>query len=747
MKEGSGANPGKGGSKNSIPSFTAVKGVANVSVEAMRRDIEATIARLKQPATSEIVVVGETDQEAAEKRAAAGENAAGEVPSHISTMPDQLLGGKVSVEVPQPGSIADVGDLFQAGEAPPPLADADFEDRTQIDISRPSSVPCAPGMDEASTLQQLAQHFTTEEWGLIHAALGPEEISLGHDNTIDYLKAFLELHPAVRDLRMRLHVTNQWTEGDWRTDIATYNRALQNLRMLFEFPELSPAEMAKGLTMEAENPNSQVSSRIVDAIRDAARQTMSSGKQHSPDSPFERLITNYKTHASPAFALGNLVHKLRIADKFSCYPAETSIMQAVIGHQTLSGDDYRQWRRAFVIKGQGEGKDFNYYPEVIKSFCLYRKSLGIRSLLEAARAEAQIRTIAEFCGMPQTDVVAVIDRHYGVTIDKKRTSIHYAEDFVPVEKQLHDETKLILREGSKGRPNQDAICSFTIRLPEGREMILDAVFDGAGGHDDGDLASHLAREVVELFATVGWIRGPEDARRALVTADLMITFESISKKKHLPQKTEDVGKSDNYLSREHEMTTTAVVALVLEGKFYGIHCGDCGYDVIRKMDDGAKQGSFASVCFSIPHIYESLFTLSRLQSESIRVSTRREFEAEARKTAVAPTFRFNLNSALGLDSSELQINGSNKAFEGFELKPEDLLLMYSDGLSKTMHHLEVALLCEGLEPWDVSSRDEIAKTALGRNQKGSYRFGPNPEDELTVRGPDDISFIIRKFYA
>ncbi len=161
-------------------------------------------------------------------------------------------------------------------------------------------------------------------------------------------------------------------------------------------------------------------------------------------------------------------------------------------------------------------------------------------LLEAAKSSAEFGTLLHFLGKKTEHVTATITRNPGFT-------------------------KAHSPDLKKKAENEDALTSFKISVqgPDGiRSIALDVVFDGVSGQGGASIASRMAKDAVEISVLAGWVRGPEDVRFATVLADLVI----------------DINKK----GLDHaDMGTTMTASYIEGGRFFGIHCGDSDWKVIR----------------------------------------------------------------------------------------------------------------------------------------------------------------------
>ena len=129
---------------------------------------------------------------------------------------------------------------------------------------------------------------------------------------------------------------------------------------------------------------------------------------------------------------------------------------------------------------------------------------------------------------------------------------------------------------------EDSASAFVFRnaYPRGREIPVMAVFDGVGGHQGGREASRLAAKLAgaSLGATLGGLGGEvrsPDAILSLLVEPLQLANDAIA------------DRADRVAGLEG-MATTAVCAIVLEGVLYVVWAGDsrcyvCGADAIRQI--------------------------------------------------------------------------------------------------------------------------------------------------------------------
>jgi len=355
----------------------------------------------------------------------------------------------------------------------------------------------------------------------------------------------------------------------------------------------------------------------------------------------------------------------------------------------------------FTAKTESENRR-QYLPELVAVYKRY-SDMRFSSLARTAQEQAELITLLDYLGVPAEKTNA--DPTYrkgplGICI------------LVPEIKNPGDEEKDYVYKN----PSEDTISTITINNKDGSKILIDAVFDGMGGHGSGERASFIAKDVLETAALAGWIKTAEDVRRALVLADLAITMEQISDKSDL-----------NTLDRSNDMGTTAVVTLQKGDEFYGIHCGDSEYRLIR---DGKMVFKSAS---------HSLEYDMKKQGADIESDVAQQFLKNSRNVVV---------SALGAPVKYLDINNlGGFGYTPLTLQPDDVVAICSDGVNDPLcgdHEYAIVINdCEGNLEQAISIIMDLAKK---RNKKKQlYQTMCECEDREGKN--DDRSLILRKAKA
>ncbi len=253
-------------------------------------------------------------------------------------------------------------------------------------------------------------------------------------------------------------------------------------------------------------------------------------------------------------------------------PEDLAILSSLLGRQVADRSqvtpfDLRQAQASYAAAEERIGKEKYYTAEILNMYAMGH-AIHPSSLLIAARRESEFNTLLEFSGLPVERVRGRISYSHGISRPKRKNGGY-----------LHT--------------NDDSFSSAVVDLPDGRKLALDLVCDGMGGMDkgaqgpipNGQIASNIAKDVFEMSAAAGWIRSPEDARKVVIMADLAVTMEQIYRKKSsLDQEAlstgEAVDPSTPYKQR-NLMGTTMAIGLQDGRKFWGIHCGDSQWKVIR----------------------------------------------------------------------------------------------------------------------------------------------------------------------
>lgn len=208
-------------------------------------------------------------------------------------------------------------------------------------------------------------------------------------------------------------------------------------------------------------------------------------------------------------------HKVRFMKDVVLTPEEKELLGALAGTTGLKAfEDISAERRDEIRKSFAahiEQGDYGVvYRQEIMTLASFGESMEASSLRAAARKEEMFNSLLD-------------------AFEAKRSS---------VDARQHDSVAVsVPKLGKDGAnlQNEDSYSSFRILEADGSVITLSAVFDGMGGESKGQWgdktnaqrASGIAKDAFDACALAAWIRTPEDARRALMMADLAIVMEQM----------------------------------------------------------------------------------------------------------------------------------------------------------------------------------------------------------------------------
>lgn len=217
----------------------------------------------------------------------------------------------------------------------------------------------------------------------------------------------------------------------------------------------------------------------------------------------------------------------------------------------------------------------------------------------------------------------------------------------------------ITDKGSKRSSNQD--CIFFSNQPVGTLPNLYIVADGMGGHRAGDKASRMAIDITKEFVENSTLENPiAILKRAMIYAN------------------NEIYKASSHDPELSGMGTTMVAAVVVDGKLYVANVGDSRLYIIG--DDITQ--------ITMDHsLVEELIRNGELERKKGRNHPEKNIitRAMGSKDEVIPDF-----------------------FE-IDLKPDDKILMCSDGLSNMVEDDEIKDII--VERYDL---DEITQALVDR---------------------------------
>jgi serine/threonine protein phosphatase PrpC len=596
----------------------------------------------------------------------------------------------------------------------------------------------------------------------------------------DALTRFLSLHPGKRELALQRAVDSSWARGTWRTDIWQYGQirasiyarcglseptpshkleavtdlsALsrtqkhmvasffsigsekltpehigafgiwlradpQELRAYWE-REQAQYEEAQGLIERMKSvmgifnlPDAELLAKILgrSGPKDIALEEYSATdkveaaiapskrfKERWFSTPKEERMLFWRKGKSDLLVAAGLIDKLRFRTDAPFTNEERHVSANILQEDmdiSLIPPTERP-RAGNIISRSRMGDQYAAHMLIL----LARPYMDKNSLLLAAERQAEFRTLADFLGAKPEPVRAKLTDSRWATRGKVR------------------------EDGPK--PNEDSCSSIDIELPDRRKISLDMIADGMGGHklgseDDGPTngqkASEIAKEVFEICAFAGWVRGPEDARLVLTLADLAIVREQISCKV----------REDERI----DMGTTMTIAMQDGERFYGIHAGDSDWKIVR---DGhvivssvghSSEAEYYKGC--VRRVKDSLAQRWKEYGHDIDSFSKDDlarFE-ETIQTEAAKLYRLHdsqhkvqrngVSSALGQNLRYLHINNSESGFEPIILEEGDIIVLCSDGIGVPICDHEFGMMVSECDGDLRKARDKVIDEAVSR---------------------------------
>lgn len=495
------------------------------------------------------------------------------------------------------------------------------------------------------------------EKGMLMAALGK-----GGECGIEEVAQFRAMHPGVRELRLRNIISRIWTNGRWRNLLAEQvndgkRSALERAELIAR--ELHAARLAHGALIKAcklslptpeegicammqpgelsKNQLAFFTSIPYAASNGLGEREVGDFRRWAINAPGAQIRELWRFCGPNYLSMASLIHKIRFT-KEQLTPDEELHLR-----MTAQEDGIDARKRLEKILGEGLTPAV---PEAISG--------RQEGLLHDARASAEFCTMLDILGVPREGISAAIDRSIGFS-------------------------KGCLKKDGNHKGNDDSFTSIQMFSSEKGGITLDAVFDGVSGHHGGSVASGIARDTFEIAALAGWISSPEDVRRALVLADISIHAEK--KRYGLPR-----------------MGTTAAVSYIEGKNFYGIHCGDSDWKIIR---DGRVIHS------SNPHGAGNIIW-----------------------------------SSLGISMRSLDINNQNHLPEPIIMLPDDVALTCSDGIGDVVcDHEYGGAIARKAVPDAIAS---IVALADSRKDSETKYMLPCGCGEISGKD-DDITLTLRYF--
>lgn len=628
---------------------------------------------------------------------------------------------------------------------------AEEEDTDEIDVGRlskgtfaergPPPIPqdaSLPKRVEQRTLQverpealALLMELMPAEKELVAGVLGKK----GECNEAD-LDKFMKMHAGVRELLIRNFISSRWTAGSWKRDLETFSGARKSLYRVCSLEEPTPREKLEALMGIRCLSDGQA--RIIASVYDISADGITrehirgigqlffsnwkkdgSGQWETykmsidPSGPF-----HWRKNTMDILTLGGLAHRMRYSPNVEYTTEESEMLSLLFGKELGRIDlkDMGELNRVFISpvigKDEDEGTQGEYRAH-IRSLTEFGASMRPWSIIQAAQNQSEFNTLLDFLGVPVESLNTIIDYSNCECRPKLKSSGYHSH-------------------------NDDSVTSVRITLEDGRKIVLDGVFDGMGGHakgaededkTNGEVASGLARDVLEIFALSGWIRSPEDVRRALVTAHLTIVTEQIDRlvalrETQCREKCQEAGieftakvwaeykKLDGFWEQENDMGSTAVVSYQCGREFYSIHCGDSDSKVFR---GGA------------------------IVNESIGHTLVNQYRASGQD--ISDEYGHIVTSALGATVLYVHINNADSDYEPFMLEPDDIIATASDGITVPVCDHEYPIVIDIFNGDLDNARKELCEMAEKRPTKDAHdtlcgcgtRKGKNDDKSLILR--------------
>ncbi|MFH0737809.1 MAG: hypothetical protein V1827_04475 [Candidatus Micrarchaeota archaeon] len=409
--------------------------------------------------------------------------------------------------------------------------------------------------------------------------------------------------------------------------------------------------------------------------------------------PQEERMRFWRKGKVDLLSVAGLAHKLKFAPKKALTPDEDHVVSEVLvsakGYSSLNESEremFQQMLYGQAVRGEDGGKSF---PRSIKEL-FSQGSMDARSLLEAAHQEGEFRILAGALGVGYPSARAK-------TIYNDWDSASHGSD-------------------------DGAFSSVEVSFEEGRTLRLDLVADGMSqaNLEGGYGAAAIARDVFEICAIAGWITGPEDARLALMIADMAIINKQM--------------KRGNGLSLRADASCTAAIGVQDGGIFYGVHAGDCAWAILRGGEEAHSSQAHSGAWGHRRRLYETALNEARqiwleasFDPYDLPDSVGPEFERDVRdhadrlfesdlKGGAVPT---EVESALGGSLKEVHINNAERGYLPIMLQEGDIIVLYSGGLADAVRdRSQIAVdACQGSLK---AAQQVILESAADGEKNGTY---------------------------
>ncbi len=423
----------------------------------------------------------------------------------------------------------------------------------------------------------------------------------------------------------------------------------------------------------------------------------------------------------------------------------------------LTQFDLQRAQMSYEARYKAMGEERFYSSEIV-NLASMGSAVHPSSLLIAARREADFTTLIEFAGLKAERVQGRIDLSSGISKPKRKNGGY-----------LHT--------------NDDSFSSAVVEMPDGRSLVADLVCDGMGGMDkgaqgpipNGQIASGISKDIFEISAAAGWIRSPEDARKVVAMADLAVTMEQIYRKRSsLDQEAASKGEAVDAAAafkQRNLMGTTMVIGLQDGRRFWGIHCGDSPWKVLRGQDAQAEADEHSleyhirlTTGVGIDEFYRT--QLGPVVASDVRqqwLSSKEHAEGLARsdpayvasferqvsetleKAVSDKVYRANSIVAAGLaqNMQYLHINNRESGYAPIFLEDGDIIALASDGITVPICNHEFRMILDSADGDFAKARGLILGLAEARINRGPHptlcacgsREGKSDDDKTIIMRP------------
>lgn len=493
------------------------------------------------------------------------------------------------------------------------------------------------------------------------------------------LDAFMKINPADRQFRLSNAVSAAWAEPNFLEKIQYLRIARATLESVCNLAPVSAAD--KCASVRRVDNLSDLQKYIVAKITSqetVTPETIDTFSNIIAGIAVEERANYWKRHVLSLVTVGDLIHKLRFEASPTFNEAEQGLICAILGKDwpAVSDRDIAAIAKDVLCKVDQNDGELNHTMKVLYSKLSsegFVKSAD--TLWKVGQLVYEYHTLLGSLGLDGQYNRAYLDRKVVAACSIGQQ--HAAE----------------------GKSYEDASVSLIIRTHEDRAIYLDAVFDGMGGYSGGATASLIGITSITVSALSGLITSPEEARRAVILADLGIMFGAIDQ------------KPPNYKFRidGQEMGSTVAISFALGNEFYGIHAGDSSYNVCRNGKIIFKSIEHSMLFYIASASYPGGVDAYVAASYEEKIAF---FNSDAAKIVFKQfeSISHQVGSALGCcGNNNIEIN--NGATGPIRLQAADVAVTQSDG-TETVTDEEIATIVSSKSPEDAAR--EIHGLAVSR---------------------------------